>query len=653
MLIKKELLKIPILPHPTDEACAITDQNMIHLVANAEVVRNDKCGELLVIDFYDQKDGARHVGRYFCDCISGNAIAYFPIPNKWSQRRLHDVLGRATCTKAVHDLCLARMKDTKAGAECYWWDASTDICGLADQLSASRGVMKRASYSASKERQREAFFSSMPNYPAALSTFCENVVFKDSFIFVSKLKCEKRSAVCSHCGHQFCADKSAKHGSMLICPACGRESVCYGDWYGRCRIETSKDVFLTQRNTDGTLLLRWTKAHRNFSRGVAAYIFVDTNRTFQTVRNGKRHFYSYKMANIPYYGWDWCRRIDELPDHHYAYVFPPGINDAFPDEAVRRNFNLEDELQKVSVAIDIIGLLMNLETTHGVVEYMMRLGMTTLACTIHDHHIQAAGTSFSTVLGINGQYLSLYRKHDVTLEEHMIVKCCSERGIFVHEEAFLQYRKLYALDHLAYGDVIDILSFMPLDKFNAYFQKQRELCGMPIPRLMLLYKDYRGLLAGLGIEDSAKSVRFPANIVEAHDRLVVRYNAAKKEIEDTRIAQANKFLKAGIPEFSRDGLTVRMPESRADFLREGTALSHCVGQKRYFDSHVSGERMIFFIRKQQEPDKPYYTMEIDMKRMVIIQLYGYGDCQAPTGVRDFANKFLRKIQPKSRRVGAA
>jgi len=54
--------------------------------------------------------------------------------------------------------------------------------------------------------------------------------------------------------------------------------------------------------------------------------------------------------------------------------------------------------------------------------------------------------------------------------------------------------------------------------------------------------------------------------------------------------------------------------------------------------------MIFFVRKASDPDTPYYTTEIDMMKMQIIQLYGYGDRVAPKKIWTFTKHFVEWMQ---------
>ena len=97
---------------------------------------------------------------------------------------------------------------------------------------------------------------------------------------------------------------------------------------------------------------------------------------------------------------------------------------------------------------------------------------------------------------------------------------------------------------------------------------------------------------------------------------------------------------------------VSVPHAKSDFIREGQELSHCVGQDRYYNNHVSGVSMIFFIRRSDKPEKAFFTAEINMWSFNIIQLYGYADCPAPKEVRTFVRCFADSLKSNvSRKAG--
>ena len=69
-----------------------------------------------------------------------------------------------------------------------------------------------------------------------------------------------------------------------------------------------------------------------------------------------------------------------------------------------------------------------------------------------------------------------------------------------------------------------------------------------------------------------------------------------------------------------------------------------MGGDSYYQNHIKGSRMIFFIRHVTEPDTPYYTAEIDMVTFNVLQCYGFGDKAAPKEINKFIKDFARSIE---------
>ena len=58
------------------------------------------------------------------------------------------------------------------------------------------------------------------------------------------------------------------------------------------------------------------------------------------------------------------------------------------------------------------------------------------------------------------------------------------------------------------------------------------------------------------------------------------------------------------------GLILRVPQDAQEIKNEGAILHHCVGT--YVERVAKGLTHIFFIRKEKEPDTPYFTMEYNL-----------------------------------------
>lgn len=161
-----------------------------------------------------------------------------------------------------------------------------------------------------------------------------------------------------------------------------------------------------------------------------------------------------------------------------------------------------------------------------------------------------------------------------------------------------------------------------------------------------------------------KFIYMTTNFKKVHDRTAKEYQelqdkkaaeekrrreaAAKKAMEQTRKAMEEIFEKNnGVDAFSINGkgLILVVPHSAAEIKAEGEALHHCVGG--YVDRVARGETNIFFVRKENEPDKSYFTME--WKDNKIVQCRGFQNCGMPPEVKAFVTVFEKKMQESIRK----
>jgi hypothetical protein len=289
-------------------------------------------------------------------------------------------------------------------------------------------------------------------------------------------------------------------------------------------------------------------------------------------------------------------------------------------------------------------LIINLKE-YPITEYLFKLGLTNLASFSGVREMR--GNSFSEVLKVNNNLKPLYRNMNPTWMEHMVIQSTVS---WVSEEDFVKYRQFrFDYNRGDLDDIRDCLAVMSFSRFIKYFNQQKAVTGQKVKRLLIWYKDYIAMSRAMKVDLSRKSVKYPQNIRIAHDILVERYDEVKHEIEDENLRVAAEILYAGISEYANEMYCIVLPMSRTDFIREGQSLNHCVGKvDSYYTKHMEGTRMIFFVRQIENPEKPYYTLEVDMTLRKIQQLYGFGDSSAKTEVRKFANEFVRRMKPAER-----
>jgi hypothetical protein len=473
-------------------------------------------------------------------------------------------------------------------------------------------------------------------HPDDLALFCEKHVYEHTYIFIDKVEDGYRKAVCGHCGRRSkIKSANATPGKYIICPKCGLQTRFRGKWNTAPK-EKSK-VCITHR-VDGQLLLRWVKVTRTYKDSKCRYDFDEYYKNLYIQTPKGEIIYSYRFFFMMYHGWDWYRKEDGTANNEETHVYSYNISEVFGDSF--HHVNLQEALFNIG-AISFPRLIHNLQNIPAA-EYLFKLGLTKLAANFYADDLQK-GNKFSEVLGISAQYLPLYRKYNVSVNEHRIIQASKT---WVSHENFAKLRLLLR-DAFFTDDLVELLGTMSFERFVNYFTKQKVLLKKKLQFLITQYKDYIHMSEGLKVDLSRKLVRFPANIIESHDVILERYNEVKHEIEDENFIQATEKLYAGMDEYSKGVYCIVLPKTRSDLITEGQSLRHCVGAESYYKNHITGKSMIFFVRKIKEPKKPFFTLEIDMRELKIRQLHGYCHCAPTADVKRFVGEFLRRLKPSA------
>ena len=144
------------------------------------------------------------------------------------------------------------------------------------------------------------------------------------------------------------------------------------------------------------------------------------------------------------------------------------------------------------------------------------------------------------------------------------------------------------------------------------------------------WADYLDACDVIGSDLNDRRVKYPAALRTEHDKVVYK----KKIIEDEQSEE--KFQKTTEEygkKYSHKGqkYMITYPKTLKDLFEEGRLLNHCVGT--YGDAIKRGDSVILFVRKVDEPDVPYFTLEVKPTYNAITQFYGHSD-HPPHRVRD-------------------
>lgn len=155
-----------------------------------------------------------------------------------------------------------------------------------------------------------------------------------------------------------------------------------------------------------------------------------------------------------------------------------------------------------------------------------------------------------------------------------------------------------------------------------------------------VYRDYLSMVNQLN-EGASLRPHFEKieDIQDMHDSLLEIFNAKKDEAMNNafkkRIDNWKKF------EYEGKDFTVVVPTKATDLAKEGFELHHCV--KSYIGRVIDGVTNIVFIRKKEDTNTPFFTVEITNDN-TIQQVHGFGNRNADTeeGMTEFVKEWAKK-----------
>ncbi len=647
MLLKSELKEFPLSELPEKLKKAEIKKENYTYYATASTANLKRSGEILCVDYYDIETRKLQV-RFFADKGKRNYISYLPAEDTWMKQALCRCLSRDTYARDVN--AYSTEEDCKTASNylgnkaknqhaCNWDYYAKGIIAVCEKFCQDIRDDKCIRALNNKD-DRDKYLHSLftDERKDGAEEFCiKNNIWNTNYLFFSNLsKYKSRTGVCSACGKVMELDKDIKHNEVSYCPRCYAKVTYCAERYAGSKID--KETILLLGKKDGQITFELNTAYRSFDKELNAKVsFVPFKRNVLSAKG--KMLGSVLNARSYYYG-DWWSRYKgwSINGDHITYCHDP---DTVFDKKIG-NVDFAEVIRYGNFRGNICKLLVNLYT-YPECEYLFKLGLRYFATFYAPGLLNTKGKTFSQVMGVNKAYLPMYQAMDIKPFEHEVIKLAKD---FVTEDMIEQFRMI---PHHS-GDLDrmkEILSHMTFYKFLAYHQKQREVLrrlgtGCSADITMYLY-DYIGMSKELGISLS-KSNLFPKDIKKAHDQLQERITVIRNEKKDRESREKLKAVNSFFTGYAKDGFTVRLPHKRSDLIIEGQKLSHCVGRDNYYNNHIKGDRMIFFIRKAEEPDEPYFTCEINMKTYSIIQLYGFGDCHAPKEVRKFVEGFCKWLK---------
>lgn len=512
--------------------------------------------------------------------------------------------------------------------------------------------------------------------PEDYGEFVKDTVFSsENYIFYSR---PRKRAYCTKCGHDFEMRKDGlyhreiaiwnttdqiKHNRTVRCPYCNDFLTCKSEGMGRQGLFSVEWSVLVQKCGEEVLVRYFchTKDFRTDFRNPK----IESHEQYRTVHTAARArdfmwacFKSTRTVR-------WCI----YKDIRYGYFAPPET--VAPRSAVLYNKNLLEDVSGTCMRYSAVDLYVEHVVQDGPIlikpwcidwyfnsyrkkpylEQLLKVGFYRLARAVLEDHdcpeFEEGRTVLDTLVVSKVQFNMLRKLGDPTVRDVRILQYAGD----LRQEEFdiLRYIHDDGYDRM-YQKYIDMRRHTTIYKVKKYIDTQ----GIKHDRD---YFDYVGWLEELGYEMRNEFNLFPRNFKQAHDDKSREYTKFKDKQAKEDEKRFKKLLKQ-LREETSDveavnlrirGMFIRLPAELDELKREGETLHHCVGT--YRDRVAEGKTMIFFIRKEADPDKPFYTLEWKGK---VVQCRGFKNCDMTPEVRAFVDIFQEKMTgcvdaPKKRR----
>ena len=437
----------------------------------------------------------------------------------------------------------------------------------------------------------------------------------------------------------------------VICPNCGTAVLALLDPSDRFKVDYVQSVVSLQKGTDGaTVFLRqWHLLRDRTARWadipgqlqeVARYA-VRGNRAAKWQREGKENWcmntHRYKMDD-----WTRMRSVSEVYDGSYIFHLPPDWREQVAGTCLRY--------------VDLAGFMAAKGNKNPVrflldwarypaVEKLWKAGYTKA---VQEHTVWAQKKHQKAVN---------WKKDSIRGAIHFPMRLLNTWPAAEWTmDRLLRGRRVWDLvmeGRLREGEAVQLLTgdadlehiqgalgHASLGRVLRYIQG----------RNVQTYRDYLRDCEALGLDLDDRAVLFPPNLDAAHHRTIsqVEYkkNKAKWDAFAKRLGGLQKLA------WAADGLLIRPPADAGELIAEGQALHHCVGG--YVDSMARGETVILLIRREEAPDKPYYTLEWKNDRVIQCRTKNNKSYEMDPPVEEFVAQWVARATKKSgRKKGAA
>lgn len=562
-----------------------------------------------------------------------------------------------------------------------------------NQITSFQNSVMEKKLEARHKKETDAIDKVMENVKPVPEKFFEwaheKALCQSQYLFYRQEGSKKATCECSCCKNKFVVDRAVirlRNNEKGICPSCGKNVTFKAKGKISYRIHDARWAVYIE-STESGFIWRYFRVYREFIKDnvpkyrQGSYEYV---RMFYKFTNGKAICDSYEYTEFKQSGKTrWCHDEGKI-NYGPCTLYPNNLPEAWEHTPMKYSAleilseNIPGQSLNYVRAIDRY-----IEFPY--LEWFCKMGLNELAADIIDHSIgrsngrlNFAGKTIYEILKVNKINAKILQEIDGNSDVLRLLQVAQTINLNIKPEQLREYYETF-------GCNTDLLKQanrkVSLHKLIKYISKESE--KYPIGRsqgcsryayntfyekddpravrkqnMAKDWLDYLGWCKELKYDLKNMFIYMPTNFRKVHDRTYKEYQelldtkaAAEKKRREKEAKKRMQMTQKAIEEIFEmntkseafsikgKGLALVVPHSGEEIKAEGEKLHHCVGG--YIDRVARGDTSIFFIRKADELNVPYYTLEWKDNR--IVQCRGLRNCSTTPEVEAFIKVFEKKM----------
>lgn len=606
--------------------------------------------EYLILDLFRHK---RYIGRYALNIETGEHAGRYD-SGDWNTQKLIRIMGYDPLYESFYNSRIF---------EKFQWDTQEDmeivknamqtvfsdkyLLAKIESMEEDYGREKRLRSLDNKFRKINRLMEGIANNDEAFKEWLYKICSTERYLFWNK---RNNTYGCSNCGSQI-PEKNLdkpKQGEIRKCPECGQAAVVKKRtqqiWTKTrvCKLERVTPEYGVARHyrveiehcinghhvfpEEGVRILLYNKGH------------VKPNYMILYNQDGETYEWNNGLTRS-----DWYTSNARNKRMDVCFLYPEGISEALKGTGYENMTNAFIEMSRQKLKLDY-----NAAMAAG---YRIRGFGTMMEYLVKGRFYKLCQETASSCWAYNGSYLGPLSVDGNNIEDVMglkdkqkINRLRDENGGYIRLE-WLKYAEVYSckipkntMDYLERNRITTkeieqlpggITARMSIEQIVNYIRKQAGKYYRTPQKALSQWADYLFMCKAQNKNLNDELFYKPKDLKQRHDELVTdkkKLDTVRRMGENPELRQQEaRIMEEKFPgttevmkeikekyEFAAEGYRMIMPENPVEIVQEGYALHHCAGSsERYFNRIENRETFIGFLRREQEPGIPFYTIEFE------------------------------------------